>query len=217
MAEKIAILDYDAGNLTSVLGAVKHLGRDAVVTRELAEIEAADRVIFPGVGAAGSAMESLKRLGLADAIREAFRRQVPILGICIGCQVIFEESEEDGGTPCLGLVPGKVVRFRFPPGIHRKVPHMGWNQVEFKRDPSGASHRVFEGIESGSEFYFVHSYHAAPATSDDVQGASTYGEVEFTAAVAHKNLVAVQFHTEKSGRCGLQVLENFLNWDPSAL
>lgn len=205
----IAVLDYDAGNLTSVAHAVRHLGHEPTVTRDPDVVARADRVIFPGVGAARASMESLRSLGLAEALAEVHRRGRPILGICIGCQVIFSDSEEDGGTSCLGLLPGTVVRFGFPPGVRRKIPHMGWNEVRF-----GRSHPVLEGIPAGSQFYFVHSYHVRPTNETDVLAAAVYGEVEFTAAVARDHLVALQFHAEKSGPPGLRLLENFLGWSP---
>lgn len=206
-----AIIDYEAGNLSSVACAVRHVGGEPLVSHDPEEIRAAERVIFPGVGAAGACMDSLRQLGLADELARAFRSGKPILGICVGCQVVFESSEEDGGTRGLGFLPGRVARFRFPEGVRRKVPHMGWNAVEFRAE---GLHPVFMGVESGSEFYFVHSYHAVPSNPGDVQGTTSYGEVRFAAAVARDNLVAVQFHAEKSGRFGLRILENFLNWKP---
>ena len=208
---KVAILDYDAGNLTSVERAVRHLGGDAQVTRERSIIKTAERVIFPGVGAAGTSMESLSAYGLDEAIRESVAAGKPVLGICIGCQVILDESEEDGGVGCLGLIPGRAIRFQFPAGVSRKIPHMGWNEVRFL--DNSALHPVFRGVDPGSQFYFVHSYHPVPEHDHDVQARATYGGVEFTAAIAHENLVAVQFHAEKSGRCGLRILENFLSWN----
>jgi len=210
---KIAILDYDAGNLTSVERAVRHLGGDGHVTRDSSEIRDASKLIVPGVGAAGSCMESLENLGIAAEIQDAMKKGKPILGICVGCQIIFAESQEDGGTRCLNLLPGNVVRFRFPENVSRKIPHMGWNRVEFTQNAS--RHPAFAGLESNSEFYFVHSYHPVPESSGDVQATAIYGEVKFTAAVARDNLVAVQFHAEKSGPHGLQILQNFLDWNPS--
>ena len=180
------------------------------MTREPAVIEAAERVIFPGVGAARASMESLAAYGLDEAIQESVAAGKPVLGICIGCQVILTESEEDAGVGCLGLVPGRAIRFRFPDGVSRKIPHMGWNEVRFI--DNGTLHPVFRDVEPGSQFYFVHSYYPVPERDNDVQGRATYGGVEFTAAIAHENLIAVQFHAEKSGRCGLRILENFLNW-----
>jgi glutamine amidotransferase len=210
-----AILDYDAGNLTSVLRAVRHLergagGSRAAITRDPDLIRRAERIIFPGVGAAGAAMASLRRLGLDRALIEAHAAGKPILGICIGCQVIFESSEEDGGTPCLGLLRGRVVGFRFSPGVRRKVPHMGWNRIELDSRP----HPVLEGIESGSEFYFVHSFYPEPADPAVVLGSAAYGERRFAALLAQGNLVAAQCHVEKSGPCGLRLLDNFLRWRP---
>ncbi len=209
---KTAIIDYEAGNLTSVQRAVQFLGGDGKVTRNPEEIRSSDRVIFPGVGAAGSSMESLKELGLDIELKHAVESGKPVLGICVGSQVILDHSAEDGGVKGLGFIPGNVVRFAFPEGVSRKIPHMGWNQVTFKQENL---HPVFEGIESGTEFYFVHSYHCQPEDPSTVQGTSVYGEIEFTAALAKDNLVAVQFHAEKSGPPGLRIIKNFLEWNPS--
>lgn len=206
-----AILDYEAGNLTSVARAVRHLGREGRVTRDPAVIRDAHHVIFPGVGAAGASMESLRSLGLDGEIRRAVEAGKPVLGICVGSQVILDRSEEDGGTPCLGLIPGVVERFRFSDGVRRKIPHMGWNAVEFL---DGGRHPAFEGLRSGTEFYFVHSYHCRPEDPATVQGTCVYGDIRFTAALARDNLVAVQFHAEKSGPPGLKILDNFLDWTP---
>lgn len=208
MSSAVAILDYGAGNLTSVASAVRHLGHEPAITRDPEEVRGAERIIFPGVGAAGASMQHLRELRLDDAMREAFRSGKPILGICIGCQVILDRSEEDGGTECLHIVGGAVKRFAFPPGIERKVPHMGWNEVTFTGD-----HPVFRGIPSGSQFYFVHSYHPVLEDPRLARGTAVYGGVRFVAALAHRNLAAVQFHTEKSGAPGLSILESFLRWD----
>ena len=205
----IAVVDYDAGNLTSVACAVRHLGHEPEITRDPEVLRSAKRIIFPGVGAAGSSMESLASLGLAAALSDAHAAGKPILGICIGCQVVFSSSEEDGGTGCLGLLEGEAVRFRFPEGIQRKVPHMGWNEGNFT-----AAHPVLEGGAPGSQFYFVHSYHVEPADPGVSLGTATYGGIDFTAAVAKDNLGAVQFHAEKSGPAGLRLLDNFLRWSP---
>jgi glutamine amidotransferase len=205
----IAILDYGAGNLTSVACAVRHLGREPLITRKPEEVVRAERVIFPGVGAAGASMENLARLELDDALREFHASGRPLLGICIGCQVIFESSEEDGGTRCLGLLAGSVERFAFPPGSGSKVPHMGWNEVAFR-----GGHPVFSGIDPGSQFYFVHSYYPVPGDEAIIAGTCEHGGVRFAAAVARGNVAAVQFHAEKSGPPGLRILENFLAWQP---
>jgi glutamine amidotransferase len=212
-SRQVAILDYDAGNLTSVERAVRHLGFEGRVTRDPEVIRAAERVIFPGVGAAGASMENLCRLGLADELRRALLLGKPVLGICIACQVIFEESDEDGGTPCLGLLPGRVARFPFAAGSPFKVPHMGWNAVSFK-----AAHPLLEGLQPRGrppcQFYFVHSYYVRPSDPKVVLGTAEYGGLDFPAVVGRDNLAAVQFHAEKSGRPGLKLLENFLSWNP---
>ena len=205
----IAIVDYEAGNLTSVLRAVTFLGHQAEVTKSPERILAADRVIFPGVGAAGAAMKDIKGLGLDQVLREVKDRGTPFLGICLGTQIILEFSEEDGGVPCLGLVPGSVKRF--PDSLEEngdrlKVPHMGWNQVRIVRP-----HPVLAGVLPEHEFYFVHSYYPDPA-GEHVLGVTEYG-MTFTSMMAKENLIAVQFHPEKSGRPGLGILENFCTWD----
>ena len=205
----IAIIDYKAGNLTSVQRALESLGRKAVVTRNPEEVAGAERVIFPGVGAAGQAMADLRGMGLDQAILSAFRKRTPILGICLGTQIILEWSEENR-TSCLGLIRGKVQRFpedlSDENGGVLKVPHMGWNQVEFRQ-----AHPVFQGIDPGSEFYFVHSYYPVPDDPDQILGETVHG-VRFASVLQRENLVAVQFHPEKSGRAGLKILSNFCEW-----
>lgn len=208
MAPPITILDYGAGNLTSVASAVRHLGHEPVVTSDPDRVRRAEKVIFPGVGAAGASMENLARLGLDRALLEVHGSGRPVLGICIGCQVALSSSEEDGGTTCLGIIPGSVRRFAFAPGVRRKVPHMGWNEVSFTGD-----HPVFSGIAAQSQFYFVHSYYPVPTDTTVVAGTALYGGVRFAAAMARDNLALVQFHTEKSGPPGLKILQNFLDWD----
>ncbi|MFH0965245.1 MAG: imidazole glycerol phosphate synthase subunit HisH [Planctomycetota bacterium] len=205
----IAIVDYKAGNLRSVELAVGRVGYSSCVTNEAEDVERADRVIFPGVGAAGAAMAELERLKLDEAIRLAVREGKPVLGICLGTQVILDRSDEDGGTTCLGILAGGVKRFaeRGAGDAARKIPHMGWNAVRLRR-----RHPVFEGVREGEEFYFVHSYYPAPAEERCVIGTTTYG-VEFASVIGSGNLVAVQFHPERSGLAGLRVLENFLQWD----
>jgi len=202
----IVIIDYQAGNLTSVVRSLKALGVEGTVTQDPAVVAQATRVIFPGVGAAGKAMATLRELGLDQALRQSFARGVPILGICLGAQVILEHSEEND-TACLGLLPGRTRAL--PRGEGLKIPHMGWNRVRFLRD-----HRIFKGLPAGAEYYFVHSYYPAPADAAMVVGVTDHG-VEFPCAIGWRNLVATQFHPEKSGRFGLQILENFLAWDGS--
>jgi glutamine amidotransferase len=207
-----AIVDFGAGNLTSVACALRHLGREPLITRKPEDLLRADRVIFPGVGAAGASMETLARLELDGALREFHRSGRPLLGICIGCQVVFERSDEDGGTPCLGLLRGSVRGFSFPPGSAWKVPHMGWNEVAFLRE-----HPVFAGLPPRSQFYFVHGYYPVPEDEDVIAGTTEHGGVRFASAVARGNLAAVQFHAEKSGPAGLRILRNFLEWEPGGI
>lgn len=203
----VAILDYGAGNLTSVRLAFEALHAEAIVTADPNVVRQAQRVVFPGVGAAGSAMDNLRRLQLDQSIAETIARGVPFLGICVGMQVLFQNSEEDGGVQTLGLLPGTVRRFAFPDS-RVKVPQMGWNQVDFTR-----SHPLLDGIPSGTDFYFVHSYYAQPDHSDHILGTTDYAGNRFCSMVARQNLVATQFHAEKSGAAGLRLLNNFLSWD----
>lgn len=204
----IAIIDYRAGNLTSVKLAFDAIGIPAEITDRPEKILAADRVVFPGVGAAGSAMKNLARLGLPDVIREVVKQRTPFLGICLGTQIVFQRSEEDDGVDCLGLLPG-TVRLFIPSDRYEKVPQMGWNSVSQARE-----HRLFEGIKNETEFYFVHSYYPEPADEDIILGRTSYGGVTFASVVGNGNVVATQFHPEKSGRAGLTMLENFCKWRP---
>jgi glutamine amidotransferase len=205
----IAILDYEAGNLTSVQRAVRRLGFPCQVTRDLAQIARAERIIFPGVGAAGKAMEVLRALNLGAALAEAVAAGKPVLGICLGCQVVLEASEENAAT-CLALLPGRVQRFPeplFDAGVRLKVPHMGWNRLTVRR-----AHPVLSGLEPDHEFYFVHSYYPVPARPESVLATTRHG-IEFASAVGSGSLVACQFHPEKSGEPGLGLLANFCRWD----
>ena len=203
----IAIVDYKAANLTSVRLALEHIGAACEITGDPGRILAAERVIFPGVGAAAEAMKNLTELALLEPLRVVLSRGTPFFGICLGTQVIFDFSEEDGGTPCMGLAPGTVKRFT-PSDPMLKIPQMGWNAVEFKR-----AHPLFDGIEDGSEFYFVHSYYPAPSDSSYVLGETEYADARFASVVGKDNLFAAQFHPERSGRIGLRLLENFSRWD----
>ncbi len=200
----IVIIDYQAGNLTSVVRSLKALGVEGVVTEDPELVARASRVIFPGVGAAGQAMRNLKAAGLDQALKRAYERSIPLLGICLGAQIILDHSEENG-TPCLGLLPGQTRALPRQPGL--KIPHMGWNRVRFVQD-----HPVFQNLPPTAEYYFVHSYFPDPAQPAMVLGLTEHG-LEFPSAVGWHNLVATQFHPEKSGRFGLQILHNFLNWD----
>jgi glutamine amidotransferase len=203
--QPITIVDYEAGNLTSVRLALERLGRRGVITGDPDAVLRAERVVFPGVGAAPHVMERLRTSGLGAALREYAATGRPLLGICIGAQVALGHSEE-GDVDCLGLIEGKVARLDVPP--EAKIPHMGWNGVRCLRP-----HPLFEAIEDGSQFYFVHSYFPVPADGKVALGVTDYWG-DFTSAMAQANVVATQFHPERSGRVGLRLLANFLAWDP---
>ncbi|MEA2102645.1 MAG: imidazole glycerol phosphate synthase subunit HisH [Thermodesulfobacteriota bacterium] len=201
----IAIVDYKAGNLRSVQRALGYLGYESVVTSEADEILEAERVIFPGVGAAERAMQSISSHGLDRVIRRIVDAGTPFLGICMGCQIILDRSEE-GDTACMGIIPGVVRRF---PAMGLKIPHMGWNTLSVRYD-----HPVLEGIDPGAGFYFVHSFYPDPDSQCNVVAVSSYG-LDFAAVIAKNNVVATQFHPEKSGRVGLKLLNNFCSWKGS--
>jgi glutamine amidotransferase len=196
----IAIIDYGAGNLRSVANAIAKLGYRPTVTSNPSDLLGAAAVILPGVGAAADTMQNLERLGFPEAIRRVVTNGIPMLAICVGMQVLFDETEEGGRHRCLGIIPG-VVR-RLPPGF--KVPHMGWNQVNQK-----IRHPLFDSIPDGANFYFVHSYYAEPQYGSVVAGTTDYG-ISFCSALVSGNLMATQFHPEKSGENGLRMYENFL-------
>ncbi len=195
----IAIIDYKAGNLTSVKLAFDALGAESRITSDPAAIVAAERVVFPGVGAAASAMSNLRELGLEETVRQC-AAQKPFLGICLGMQILFDHTEEDGGVDTLGIISGQVRRFRDLPGF--KVPEIGWNQVDFTDGEN------LGGAPLRAEYYFVHSYYAeiCPWTA----GTTEYAGVKFTAMVKKDRLWACQFHPEKSGRIGLALLDDWL-------
>lgn len=201
----ITIVDYNAGNLRSVKRACDAVGLDAVFTSDPAQVRSASKIIFPGVGAAASAMATLRESGLGAALCDAFKAGTPIMGVCLGCQIILDESEE-GDTTTLGLIPGRARRFS-PQESSIKVPHMGWNEVRVKR-----AHPMLEGIKTGDEFYFVHSYFPSPANEEHILAVSDHGE-EFCCALGRDNLFAAQFHPEKSGPVGLSLLARFSDWD----
>lgn len=198
----IAIIDYGAGNLTSVARALAYLGYDGRITAAPEMILGADQVIFPGVGAARATMDNLNAGGLSAVLRQVYESGKPMLGICIGIQILFNHSEEED-TPCLGILPGVVKKFEATPTL--KVPQIGWNEVYQTQ-----SHPIFQGVPNPAHFYFVNSYYPIPREISCVIGKTTYG-VEFCSAVAYENLVATQFHLEKSGRIGLKMLDNFLH------
>ena len=200
MDVKLVVIDYGAGNLRSVAVALARLGFDPLVTSEPKAVDSADVVILPGVGAAADTMSNLARRGLVEPIREYIDSGRPFLGICMGLQVLFSMSEEGGEHPCLDILPGRVRRL--PEGL--KVPHMGWNRVRQR-----CQHPVFDGISDDAFFYFVHSYYAEPEDASVVVGETDYA-VTFPAVVARDNIVATQFHPEKSAEPGLRLYENFL-------
>lgn len=199
------IIDYDAGNLRSVQRACREVGLAAEITADPDALAHAERIIFPGVGAAGSAMRSITSRGIDQALKEAIARGTPVLGICLGMQISLDRSEENDQRT-LGLIPGTVRRFRFDrPEL--KIPHMGWNEVRVVKP-----HPLLADIEPGDEFYFVHAYYPDPDRSEDVYAVTDY-EIEFACALGRDNYFGMQCHPEKSGRVGLQLLRRFASWD----
>lgn len=205
MVASVVIVDYDAGNLRSVQRACTKVGIDAVISADPETVMAADKVIFPGVGSAESAVDTLANRGLDEALKAFYRSGKPLLGICLGSQIVLDFTEE-GGRNCLGLVAGVCKRFDFDdPAL--KVPHIGWNEVEIVKP-----HPLLAGIQSGDEFYFVHAYYVEPKDQSCVYGATDYG-FRFCSMLGQDNLFATQFHLEKSGRMGLAILSEFKSWD----
>ena len=198
----IAIIDYDAGNIKSVEKALKYLGEDAVITRDREEILSADKVILPGVGAFGDAMYNLKKYGLDEVLREVAERQIPLLGICLGLQLLFERSDETPGVEGLGILKGEILRIPDCPGL--KIPHMGWNSLHLQN-----SGRLFKDIPENTYVYFVHSYYLEAADPSIVTATTEYGTL-IHASVEKGNIFACQFHPEKSSRVGMKILQNFI-------
>lgn len=198
----IAIIDYDAGNIKSVEKALRHLGKEASVTRDPREILAADQAILPGVGAFGDAMANLDRFGLTEVIRTFAADQKPLFGICLGMQLLFESSEENPGVKGLGLLPGRIQKLPSKAGL--KIPHMGWNSLEIAEGK-----KLFQEIAQGAYVYFVHSYYLEASEPSIVAAVSEYG-VRIHASVEWRNIFACQFHPEKSGETGLRILKNFV-------
>ncbi|MFD2364986.1 imidazole glycerol phosphate synthase subunit HisH [Pseudoduganella sp. GCM10020061] len=213
MTNKIVVVDYGMGNLRSVAQALTAVAPEAdiVISGDAAVVDAADRIVLPGQGAMRDCMASLRASGVEEALLRAAKTR-PMMGVCVGEQMLFDSSEE-GDTPGLGLLPGRVVRFRLdgmvqPDGSRFKVPQMGWNRVRQVR-----AHPLWNGIEDDSYFYFVHSYYALPENAQDTIGETDYG-APFCCAVARDNIVATQFHPEKSARAGLALYKNFVHWNP---
>lgn len=197
----IAIIDYDAGNLKSVEKALKYLGEDSVITRDRDTILSADKVILPGVGAFGDAMDNLKRYGLVEVLHEVASRQIPLLGICLGMQLLFDRSDESEGVAGLGILAGDILRIPASEGL--KIPHMGWNSLDITEGSS-----LFRGIDNGAYVYFVHSYYLK-AQDEKIVAATTEYSTHIHASVESGNVFGCQFHPEKSSSVGLHILRNF--------
>ena len=198
----VAIIDYDAGNIKSVEKALLHLGEEVIITRDREQILNSDKVILPGVGAFGDAMEKLRSYGLDKVIYEVVERKIPFLGICLGLQLLFEKSDETPGVKGLGVLPGEILRIPDKEGI--KIPHMGWNSVKIKENL-----RIFKDVPQDSYVYFVHSYYLKAGREEDVAATTEYSTL-IHAAVEHDNVFACQFHPEKSSEIGLKILKNFV-------
>lgn len=198
----IAIIDYDAGNIKSVEKAVQYLGEEAVITRDRDLILNSSKVILPGVGSFGDAMAKIREYNLVNTIYDVVEQKIPFLGICLGLQLLFKSSDEGEGAVGLGLLDGRIIKIPEAPGI--KIPHIGWNSLNIRPGTT-----LFDGVEPESYVYFVHSYYLQAEHEEDV-AASTYYSVDIHAAVEHENIYACQFHPEKSGRVGLQILRNFI-------
>ena len=198
----VAIIDYDAGNIKSVEKALLHLGEEVIITRDREQILNSDKVILPGVGAFGDAMEKLRSYGLDKVIYEVVERKIPFLGICLGLQLLFEKSDETPGVKGLGILPGEILRIPDKEGI--KIPHMGWNSVKIKENA-----RIFKDVPQDSYVYFVHSYYLKAGREEDVAATTEYSTL-IHAAVEHGNVFACQFHPEKSSEIGLKILKNFV-------
>ena len=199
---KLVVIDYDSGNLRSVSKALESVGVRSIVTADHAEIASADAVIFPGVGSAPAAMAALNSRKLVQPLRDYVASGRPFMGVCLGLQLLMDHTEE-GDAPCLGIVPGQAKRLASASATGLKVPHMGWNSVRFSGD-----HPIIKGIPQDSHFYFVHSYYAVPDDTDGLAGVTSYG-VDFCSVYAKGNLVATQFHPEKSGPVGVRIYKNF--------
>ncbi len=204
MVPKIVIIDYGMGNLRNVQKGFEKVGVEAKLTRNKTEIGRASAIVLPGVGAFKDCMENLERYGLIDPLLRSIEKGKPYLGICLGLQILFSESEEFGACKGLDLIKGRVVKFR--PDPEHKVPHMGWNTIERVKEVP-----MLEGVESGDFFYFVHSYYVIPEEAKWTSTVTPYGK-PFTSSIWKENLFATQFHPEKSQKKGLRILENFVKW-----
>jgi glutamine amidotransferase len=207
---KVALLDYGMGNLHSAGKALASVGADVSITRDPNVIKAADKILFPGVGAMRDCMAEMQSTGISDAVKDAVFNK-PVMAICVGMQALFQHSEENGGVDCLGVLDGTVKRFQDSwvdnDSQPIKIPHMGWNTIS----GMDLAHPLWQGIEDNTHFYFVHSYYCEPSDTNIVAATCDYG-VKFCASVIQDNLFATQFHPEKSHTAGLQVLKNFVTW-----
>ncbi len=199
----ISIIDYDAGNIKSVEKALEHLGQDVIITSDPEKILSSDKVILPGVGAFGDAMEKLRKSNLDQVIHQVVEKKIPFLGICLGLQLLFESSDETPGVEGLGILKGKILRIPDKEGL--KIPHMGWNSIHYKEGS-----KLFKDIPQDSYVYFVHSYYLTAQNQEDVAATTEYSTL-IHASVEHDNVFACQFHPEKSSTIGLKILENFVN------
>lgn len=199
----IAIIDYDAGNIRSVEKALQYIGEDTVISRDRDEILSADKVLLPGVGAFGDAMNKLKDYNLVNTIYDVVDKKIPFMGICLGLQLLFESSDETLGVSGLGILPGEILRIPDKPGF--KIPHIGWNSLKLMNDG-----RLFKGISEQAYVYFVHSYYLKAKDENIVKASAEY-VVDIHASVEKDNIFACQFHPEKSGDIGLKILKNFAN------
>ncbi len=202
----IAIIDYEMGNLKSVYKCIKHLGKDSVITDDSEQILNADGIILPGVGAFGDAMKQLSEKDLIPVIKRVVEMEIPLFGICLGLQLLYSKSYEMGEYQGLDFIPGEVVKFNIDKV--NKVPHIGWNSVDFQRD----DHFLLQDIPDHTYFYFVHSYYGVPQNEGNILGKTTYGEIEFCSMVYNENIVATQFHPEKSSEYGIQMYRNFIQY-----
>jgi imidazole glycerol-phosphate synthase subunit HisH len=211
--KQIAIVDYGLGNLFNVERALRATGAEPLITSDPAELEAADGVVLPGVGAFGEGMQNLERRGLGTEIQRLARAGKPTLGICLGMQLLMDESEEFGRWPGLGLIPGRVVRFEPAPAVRVKIPQIGWNSIEApaEGDPSGWQGTLLDRIEPGAFVYFVHSYSVQTADQSDCLAETEYGGTRFCSVAVRDNVMGCQFHPEKSADAGLRLLRNFVS------
>ncbi|MFX1275665.1 MAG: imidazole glycerol phosphate synthase subunit HisH [Promethearchaeota archaeon] len=206
MTLKIVIIDYEMGNLKSIYKCLKHLGIESIITDNSKIILDADGVILPGVGAFGDAMKHLKQKNLIHIIKEVAENQVPLFGICLGQQLLFSKSHEMGEHEGLNLIKGEVIQFDI--SKVDKVPQIGWNSVEFV----DKDHFLVERVPNNSYFYFVHSYYVVPCDNSDILGLTRFGEIEYSSIIGRKNIVATQFHPEKSSKYGIQMYQNFIHF-----